>query len=126
MAPSDPPSSPISARAPFLFPEDLPPTQPVKETSPYFGTPYYEPQEPEKQYEFIRQQHEREERSGDAVRAQALTPWGSQVSVFPDTPTEVAEEERRQAESRAHRGGLSDSPDDGGPRAVSSIPYRFR
>lgn len=97
----------------------------VREVAPYPGAPYYEPQSPEAEYEFRREQHEHAERNGDVLRAQSLTPWGSNADVIVQTPTQLANADYEAAESRAIRGGLPDAPDDGGPRATSSKPFRF-
>lgn len=41
------------------------------------------------------------------------------------TPAEQAHRDEMSARHRENCGGIPDSPDDGGPRAVSSSPFKF-
>lgn len=118
MANSEPPSAPSQPVAPFLFPSDMPPAQAPSEDGyvPFDGA----------ESKFRQELYERERQSGMPLEAHGFNRWGGDLaSGLPDTPTQMAEEQRQAAESRAARGGLPDAPDDGGPRAVSSKPYRF-
>jgi hypothetical protein len=93
---------------PYAFPEDLPSSDvPQPGTFSTFDATGYARRE---------------------AAAQALSgPLGQRWE--PDyvtvTPAEQAHRTQLEEAHRANSGGLSDSPDDGGPRAVSSKPFSF-
>jgi hypothetical protein len=105
--------------APFLMPEDLPPVVERRDSSPFIPLN-------DAEWKFQDEQRERERLSGLGQTAHGFERWGGgQASGIPDTPTQMAEEQRQCAEARAACGGLPDEPDDGGARGVTNKPYRF-
>lgn len=95
--------------APVVFPKDLPP----------LGDRYNETE-----MNFRSEQYERLRMSGEHISGPLGQRWPDEA-VVPMTPTAYAAEMAYDAKCRANNGGLSDAPDDGGLKAVSSSPVRF-
>jgi hypothetical protein len=112
------PSSSRMPVAPFLMSEDLPPVVERRDSSPMIAL--------DADWKHQQELREREQLSGLGQTAHGFDRWGGgQASGLPDTPSQMAYEQRQQAEARAACGGLPDEPDDGGARGVTSKPYRF-
>jgi hypothetical protein len=119
---SDAPSSSRMPVAPALFAEDLPPVVTRRDSDPLMAISPAQNSE----WDYQQELRERERLSGLGQTAHGFDRWGGgQASGLPDTPSQMAEELRQQAEARAACGGLPDEPDDGGARGVTSKPYRF-
>lgn len=110
------PSSSKMPVAPVVLNDALPPLQGgVNDEYPW--------QSPDSQF---RQEHyERIQQSGAHISGPLAERWPMRPEQMPQTPTEYAREMEYDAACRATRGGLLDAPDDGGPQAVGSKPFRF-
>lgn len=74
----------------------------------------------------LRQEHyDRVRYSGEHLSGPLGNRWDPLGGGPPMTHGDHEREELLDAQCRAHAGGLYDAPDDGGPRAVSSKPFKF-
>lgn len=107
------PSSSRTPVAPVVFNDALPPLSPDQWYS-------------ESEQNFRRDHYDRVRYNGEHLDGPLADRYSlGRPEGMPMTPTEHAAEMELDAHCRATNGGLPDAPDDGGPRAVSSSPFKF-